>query len=149
MTRHNISQSIDEQLETIASYFRQDHNICVLYLFGSQVSGRQSLLSDVDFAVLLHPEIAKSERFLKRIELLSKMMTMFGSERVDLVVLNDAPLTLSHKVISSRKILVENNAKMRINFEESIMRKYLDTRILHKYHQQQQKLSIRSGNYFD
>jgi predicted nucleotidyltransferase len=72
------------------------------YLFGSQSSGRPHAESDIDIAVLLewsaHP--TGRERFEVRLDLLGLLAEPLGTDRVDLVVLNDLPPLFARRIVT-------------------------------------------------
>lgn len=62
--------------------------IAFAYLFGSSARGEEGPLSDVDVAVYLTQE---KDRLTIRTKLMEKIAKALGTDRVDVVVLNDAP----------------------------------------------------------
>ena len=73
------------------------------YLFGSHAEGRAHRESDVDVGVLLawgaHPTAAA--RFDERLRLTALLAAAHGTERIDVVVLNDAPPTLGRRIVTA------------------------------------------------
>jgi predicted nucleotidyltransferase len=69
------------------------------YLFGSVARGEAQAHSDVDVAVYLDRGRVPSLPFGYRAELASELMATLGAARVDVVVLNDAPPLLYHRVL--------------------------------------------------
>ena len=65
------------------------------YLFGSHARGQAHSESDIDVGVLLHPELYPSvqARFAARLRLTAWLIGALGVNAVDMVVLNDAPLS--------------------------------------------------------
>lgn len=72
------------------------------YVFGSVAAGRAHRESDVDIGVLF--DYARSgsrrQRFEARLRLGARLAAALRFERIDLVVLNDAPPTLARRVVS-------------------------------------------------
>jgi predicted nucleotidyltransferase len=94
------------------------------WLFGSAARGEAGPLSDVDVAVLLEesvPAAARLEVAAGLIEALER-----SSPRIDLVVLNEAPPALRHRVIRDGVLLVERDLRRRIDFEVRSLREALD-----------------------
>jgi len=78
----------------IAETCRQE-GVRLLYLFGSYVGGRPSVLSDVDVGVLMEraPDLSKI------CDLMSRLTDIFEDEAIDLVDLHDAPDLLAHRIL--------------------------------------------------
>lgn len=96
----------------------------LVYLFGSSSIGQQTPLSDIDIAYLddgttsafdLEPLIEKL--------ILEKHVV---SNKIDLVRLNEAPVTVQFKVISKGIFLYKSSEEAQANFEEKVTIKYLD-----------------------
>ena len=79
------------------------------YLFGSRAGGRPRPDSDWDVAVYLRPELTKAERFKIRLRLLADL-DLLG--KVDVVVLNDAPPLLAHRVLQGRRLVVRDSTAL-------------------------------------
>ena len=60
----------------------------LVYLFGSQVKGKVWAESDVDLAVLLGPGFPRERYGEVRVQLIGELMSVFGSNDVDVVILN-------------------------------------------------------------
>jgi predicted nucleotidyltransferase len=69
------------------------------YLFGSQARGEASAHSDVDVAVYVDAARAVGGTWGYDAELASELMAALGRNDVDVVVLNDAPPLLYHRVL--------------------------------------------------
>src|SRR6266850_506691 len=72
------------------------------YLFGSHADDRAHRESDIDVGVLLRRELHPTarERFEARLHLISLLATELGTDRVDVVVLNDAPPHLARRIVT-------------------------------------------------
>ena len=62
-------------------------------------------------------------------ELLIRGLLIFG---VDLIILNQAPITLAKRVLESHIVLIDRDPTVRHQFESLVMRKYFDFSILEK-----------------
>ena len=93
------------------------------YLFGSMASGRLGPMSDIDIAVYLNEDAVTPDN---KLEILGKLMDIFESDEIDLVILNQASLPIKMSAIKSRYILAENNPFARHLFESKTMREYFD-----------------------
>ena len=89
--------------------------VAAAYVFGSVASGTARADSDVDIAILFTvtpPHTLESARFA----LAGQLEAALGAP-VDLVVLNDAPVDLSIRVLRQGRLLVDRDASARIGFE--------------------------------
>ena len=72
------------------------------YLFGSHAEGRAHRESDVDVGVLLPREShqTRRDRFEARLRLISFLAGRLGTNRIDVVVLNEAPPELARRIVT-------------------------------------------------
>ncbi len=97
--------------------------ISLVYLFGSRVSGRIGPMSDYDAAIFVDIEqdsLSIQTRFQYEV---SKLL---GTERVDIVILNRAPIELAYAVIAHGKLLYQRDLGTRVEFEAQVLGKYFD-----------------------
>jgi predicted nucleotidyltransferase len=85
------------------------------YLFGSFAKGRPRLGSDVDVAVWLDETAHRdrSDRFRRRLALEALLEPELG-RRVQLVILNDAPLGLTHNVLTHGRLVLRRDEPARV-----------------------------------
>ncbi|MGD9974442.1 MAG: nucleotidyltransferase domain-containing protein, partial [Desulfatirhabdiaceae bacterium] len=105
---------------------RQDTDIRCAILFGSAATGTLKPLSDIDLAVLLSNTLNKEERIQKQLDLLDICNTVFKTDEIDLVVLNDASPRFVHNILKTGKLLFTIDKNEFIDFRERITREYLD-----------------------
>lgn len=53
-------------------------------------------------------------------------MNILGTDEIDLVVLNSAPITLQMRIMQSKQILTDTSPFVRHAFESATMRTYFD-----------------------
>ena len=117
-----MKESITKRLIEAENYLKVRKDIAFAYLFGSLAENRETHLSDVDIAVYL-----KEGRFAhKRFEILGDLTDILKTDKLDLVILNTAPLCLKIKIIQARRILADNFPYIRHKFESAVMRTYFD-----------------------
>jgi len=94
------------------------------YLFGSVARGDASVDSDVDVAVLL---VRSPEGWLTdlRFDLEGQIERKTGLP-AQVVVLNDAPPDLVHRVLRDGRLLVDRDPSARIRFEVRARNEYFD-----------------------
>jgi hypothetical protein len=95
------------------------------YLFGSHARGRQSPESDIDLAIQVSPAAARNARATLAL-LFDRLGRVAPSDRLDVVLLNDAPSLLRHRVLSTGRLLVERTPLVRVRFATRAIRDYQD-----------------------
>ena len=106
--------------------FCERHNIDMLILFGSSVTGMTHVKSDVDLAV--QPAVGSHP---SKLHLIDELVTIFENEQIDLTVVtqNTDPLLL-FEIFSKGRLLYEKTKGL---FEKSRLKAwhlYLDTKPL-------------------
>lgn len=91
------------------------------YLFGGLAKGGPNPLSDVDIAVYVGVK-----KTLDYLELFSGITRVLGTDEVDLVVLNDAPLSLAGRILQNRRLLVDKAPYLRHEYESLALREFFD-----------------------
>lgn len=119
--------------QELTNFFRSIDRVKLAYLFGSIVRGDANELSDVDIAVMLDESLSKKDMFNEELDLISELTHVLKSDKIDLIVLNDAPLLLKFNIIKNGHVLKSDETK-RISFETGVMSRYLDERYYIKRH---------------
>ena len=57
-----------------------------------------------------------------------------GSDRVDVVVLNSAPIALAGRVVETRRVILDRDPFARHRYESSIIRQFADFRLVERRH---------------
>lgn len=141
----------------VAKYFSTRDEIKFAYLFGSQAKNDAGKLSDIDIGVYLDEKIDEYKRFDIRLELIGEVGSLVTTNKlrsfylqrgtteqrergkIDLVILNDIPLSLSYRVVRDGKIIYCKDELKRIRFEARIMSMYFDQQY---YYNRHTKLSL-------
>lgn len=113
--RRRYNRGVNVIAQRITDFFATQEHIAAVYLFGSVATGTARPGSDVDIAVLFDAPPVRAlngPRFVVEGEL----ETALG-ERVDLVVLNDAPADLAIRVMRDGLLLNDVDRAKRIAFE--------------------------------
>ena len=111
--------------EKVRELLNKQKYVKLAYLFGSVAEGKEGKLSDVDIAVFLDESLSKKERFDLQLKLISGLTGILKTDRIDLIVMNDAPLLLKYNIIKHGKIL-KYNIETRVKVESRILSDYLD-----------------------
>ncbi|MBU1966561.1 MAG: nucleotidyltransferase domain-containing protein [Proteobacteria bacterium] len=131
-------------MQDLTPILEKEKRVKFAYLFGSRARGQAGPLSDTDIAVYLDRRINHGEYRLKLMEKLAKFLK---NDRLDLVVLNQAPPLLRHEIVKYGRILKED-ALRRIPFEAEVIRECLDTAYLRQVQRVALVENIRKGAAF-
>lgn len=116
--RKHIKEDIKKVLET-------DKDVLFAYLFGSQAAELTHFLSDIDVACYLKPGDMKY--YLKKDkQLLGDLAVRLGTSKVDLILLNVAPLVLKFRAISGGEVILSQDEQERVDFETAVLYRYFD-----------------------
>lgn len=118
-----LPADIASRLTRLAPELARQESVAFAYLFGGLARGEQRPLSDVDIAVYLHGgvDVAAS-----KMELIGLISDILGSDEVDLVILNTAPVSLVGRILRQRQVLVDNEPVVRHLFESRLLREFFD-----------------------
>lgn len=102
------------------------------YLFGSAAQGHANALSDLDIALLVDEAYSKTHAtsFDYELSLISDLTEALHTDKIDLVLLNQAPPLLAHEVIRTGSLLFCRDEQERMAFELLVKKRYLDTKAL-------------------
>jgi predicted nucleotidyltransferase len=114
------AQALKDKLPTIVASLK---GVRLVYLFGSQVEGSPGPMSDYDLAVLLDP-IADARRVQAR--LAHELACALQTDRVDVIVLNRAPIELAYAIVAQGKVLHERDVATRVEYEAQVLSRYGD-----------------------
>lgn len=105
---------------------------CV-YLFGSVARGEAGPLSDYDLALLFRESVPPRARVEMAAALIERVQKM-GGPAIDVVILNEAPPALRHRVVRDGHPLFVADERRRVLFEARTLREFLDFRwVLDRY----------------
>lgn len=122
-----LSCSLNEALQGLLKIF-PGKQVSLAYLFGSYAHQAEGVLSDLDLAVLF--ELKGEELYLAYRELMLAVQKQLDTERIDLLLLNGASLTLQFEIIRSGRLLYARHEKLLNSFEMAVISRYQDTAYL-------------------
>ena len=123
--RSRLPDNILARIDRLDTLFALDERVIFAYLFGGLAKGAPNPLSDVDIAVYLAPGTAGGTA---KLELSGFLSDILGTDEFDLVIVNDAPLSLVGRIISARRVITDKQPYLRHAFESRIMREFFDFR---------------------
>jgi len=84
------------------------------YLFGSHADGRAHLESDVDVGVLLNWDAfpTAKDRFEQRLRLAALLAIELATDRIDIVMLNDAPPGLGRRIVTQGRQVYRSDPEL-------------------------------------
>jgi predicted nucleotidyltransferase len=108
----------DTDVGRLTEALAAEPGVVVAYLFGSRARGTSHSQSDIDVAVLFADSVDAHERELD-------LRATLG-DNVDLVVLNDAPVSLAYRVLRDGVLLVSHDDAARIEHWVRTVDRYID-----------------------
>jgi len=114
---------MDTQLKKLQDILTRLEEISLVYLFGSHVEGQLGPMSDYDFGVVI--DRAADERQVQA-RLTHELARALQTDRVDMVVLNRAPIELAYTVIAQGKVLYQRDVATRVEYEAQVLNRYGD-----------------------
>lgn len=121
--QHSIPSDILQRLNLLEALFAEDRRVAFAYLFGGLAAGRQRPLSDVDIAVYLDGCEDKAEA---KLSLIGSLSDTLQTDEIDLVILNDAPISLVGRVLRNKRLLADAQPFLRHRFESLALREFFD-----------------------
>ena len=113
------------KIKSIKKYFTHEP-VAVVYLFGSQATGKTNHRSDYDFGVIFLENMSKKERFNKRLEYMGFLGKIVRCDNIEVIDLKESPVFLQYSAIFPRKDIYIKDEKERIAFEHSTLSSYFD-----------------------
>ncbi len=104
------------------SHRKKNSFIELAYLFGSRASGTQGPISDYDIAILY----SQPQPLELRFELEHELKILLATDRVDLIILNCAPIELRYAVIANGIAVYEASTAARVEYEALTLSIYGD-----------------------
>lgn len=131
----------------LAGFFTFRSEVRVAYLFGSQARGMPGPMSDTDIAVLLDSEIGRKDYGRLKVELLTELTLILGTDRVDLVILNQASPVLAFEVVREGRVIYAPRPEALAGFRTKAIRDFLATQHLRNIFDGYLYQRARSGRF--
>lgn len=110
----------------LRAFFGPRDEVLEAYLFGSAAAGSAQSHSDVDVAVYLREAVPPASAFGYVADLTAALMHMLGTNQVDVVVLNDAPPMLYHRVLRDGVRILARDLRATTTREGRALSRYCD-----------------------
>jgi len=123
----NSAAMPDVRFSALGAGFSAFPEVVAVYLFGSAARGTRGKRSDVDIAVLTRSRKTSPRRFRSLVEYVQVACDALGTDRVDVVLLDRAPVALRHEVFREGKPLLVRDPEALARFRLESSREYLDT----------------------
>lgn len=114
----------DDLVEDVRAVL-EEHPVAFAYLFGSRGRGDHGPESDVDVAVYLDDHLDPDERFRTHLRIGAELESAL-KRRVDVVVLNDAPLRLAGRIVTEHETVLGHDEPRRVRYEVDLFPQYID-----------------------
>ena len=121
-----VTADTERLLKTLNAALQPRAEILEAYLFGSTATGATHSHSDVDVAVYLADRQPTGSVFGYTADLTAALMSVLGTNRVDVVVLNDAPPLLYHRVLRDGQRILSRNLRATTTREGYALSRYCD-----------------------
>jgi predicted nucleotidyltransferase len=115
-----------ELLACLVAALRPRAEVLEAYLFGSLATGSAHAHSDVDVAIYLADPRPVSSPFGYAADLGAELMAALKTSRVDVVVLNDAPPLLYHRVLRDGQRILSRDLRATTTREGYALSRYCD-----------------------
>jgi hypothetical protein len=120
------NQALSDAARVVARTCARRPEIQAAYIFGSVAQGRTRRDSDIDIAVLLNRALTGARALTYRLDLAAALGAALHRDDVQLVVLNEAPPLLAHRVLSRGVLVFERSRAARARFQVATARRHAD-----------------------
>lgn len=124
---YGMDEIIARLLSARAGELFAGQDVILAYLFGSVARDEAGPLSDVDVAVLFAPGLDKYACFQRVLRLMYELSLILERDDVQVVDLGEAPPLLRHRVYYDGQVLYCPDDVVRVRFETTALRDYVDT----------------------
>lgn len=110
-----------DRMQVLAQYLADTEEATLAYLFGSRAEGTAGPQSGYDIALLVRDPSPDQQARLAH-----DIGGILGTDWVDMVFLNRAPVELAYAVIAQGRLLYERPVADRVEFEAKLMSLYAE-----------------------
>ncbi|MEQ9715827.1 MAG: nucleotidyltransferase domain-containing protein [Candidatus Asgardarchaeum sp.] len=114
-----------EILKTVKELFERLDYIIFAYLFGSYATGKVWAMSDIDIAVYVDPRKV-NDLFKLKLRLLGMLNDAFKTDKIDLVILNEAPPVLKYEILVKGILIFTKDKEIHTEFYLRATKEFFD-----------------------
>lgn len=122
-----LPEGILERLKGLKKFLEYKPDVIFAYLFGGLTKEKASPMADVDIAVYV-----KNPKRFDYLKFYTELTNFLGTDEVDVVVLNNAPISLIGRILQSKKVLIDKEPFLRHRFESLKIREFFDFQYLER-----------------
>ena len=116
--------ALNQKFTALRKFFARQRDIGPAYLFGSTARGERGPLSDIDLALYFKESISPGALARRKMQLIYDITGVLKTDRIDLAIINQAPLLLKYQIIATGLVLKDD--PQRVSLEGRILCDYLD-----------------------
>ncbi len=128
MNNDRVDKASQAVLDALRERLARRPEVLEAYLFGSHARGEAAAHSDLDLAVYVDRERLPPAPYGYAAALTGDLMSGLGVDRLDVVVLNDAPPLLYHRVLRDGERLLSRDLAATTTREGRALSRYCDYR---------------------
>ncbi len=121
-----LPENILSKIPEIKKILKEDNNVIFSYIFGSLAKEKIQPLSDIDIAIYTK-DTADIANY--KLRLFDKVTKILGTNELDLIILNNAPISLVGRILQDKQILVDKQPFLRHSYESVALRKFFDFKV--------------------
>jgi len=121
--KNTLASDMLSRINLLEPLLESDSRIIFAYIFGGLATGSQRPLSDIDIAVYLDSCVDKAEA---KLEIIGSLSDTLKTDEIDLVILNDAPISLVGRILKKKRLIADKQPFLRHRFESLALREFFD-----------------------
>lgn len=121
--------------------------LLAVYLFGSHADGTATAGSDYDLGLLFGERPSFEQAAIMEMEIADKVSGILAAE-VDTVTLNLASIEMKFIVIKKGVVIYSENDELRTDFEDIVIRDYLDFKPLLDTFRREAREAVKEGDFY-
>ncbi|MEA1925134.1 MAG: nucleotidyltransferase domain-containing protein [Candidatus Altiarchaeota archaeon] len=130
----NLSEKLQSREKQLKKSINNTEGVISAYIFGSIAEGRETKLSDIDFAFYLDESLTKEKKTEIKLKLINNLTQIMGTDNIDVIIMNNAPTTLRYNALKSGRLITSTHETKRVMFEAKTLSQYLDRKYYNEKH---------------
>lgn len=124
------------------------YGVVAAYLFGSRADGSAYPDSDYDFGILVLPFDRERHNLAYTTKIGLEIEDAASLNKADVVLLNTASIVMRFEVIKHGQLIYCRDDELRTDFEDVVIRDYLDFKPFLDQYYREVREAIREGDFF-